>query len=271
MVSIFHASDLTEAGAHAFRHALRLAVGDGNKLTIMHVHGKGEKAKGWKHYPHVRETLDRWGLTREHATAGTAVRKVEAEGNSISGALSHHISRHQTDLVVMASEGREGLAGFLKQSVAHRVVQKSKTPALVLPNGCKGFIAEDGSITLDSVLVAVARKPDPQLAVDAAAWLARLAGAQLRRFTAVHVGPKPVAVALPQIAGASSEAMPGEPVSAILRAASIIGAGLIVMTTEGRKGFRENFTGSTTEQVCAKADCPVLILPAPDYRTAPAV
>lgn len=270
MVSIFHASDLSDAGAVAFRHALRLAVGDGNKLTIMHVHGRGEKAKGWKNYPQVRETLDAWGMTREHATAGMAVRKVEAEGNSVSRALAHHIDRHKTDLLVMASEGRDGLAGFLKQSIAHQVVRKAKIPALLLPKGNEGFVGPDGAIDLKSVVVAVARKPDPQLAVDAAAWLVRLTDSTLRRFTVIHAGRKPIDVALPHFPGASSEAVPGEPVEAVLQAASTLGAGLIVMTTEGRKTFADNFTGSTTEQVCAQAKCPVLILPAPDYRTAPA-
>lgn len=270
MVSIFHPSDLSEAGANAFRHALRLAVGEGNKLTIMHVHGKGEKARGWKHYPHVRETLATWGLGAGHATAGISVRKVEAEGGSVAGALSHHISRHQTDLVVMASEGRDGLSGLFRESVAHRVVARSKTPALLLPKRCRGFVAPDGTVELDTILVAVAPEPDPQVAVDAAWRLARMAQARPDRFAVMHVGARPVAVALPDMPGATNEAIAGEPVSAILGAAAAIGARLIVMTAEGRIGLAEKFTGSTTERVCARAECPVLILPAPDYGNAPA-
>jgi nucleotide-binding universal stress UspA family protein len=56
----------------------------------------------------------------------------------------------------------------------------------------------------------------------------------------------------------------GDPATEILRVASEIGAGLIVMGTHGRGGLQHVLMGSVAEQVVRKAKCPVLTL-----RTAP--
>ena len=130
------------------------------------------------------------------------------------------------------------------------------------------MVGEAGPLRLPNIVAAAAPDPDPQRAVDAALACARTAGVVPESLTVVHAGERPVDVALQGLSGASSIAVSGPPLQAILQAASERNAELVVLTTEGRKGWAENFTGSFTERFCAQSPCPVLILPAPDYKAA---
>ena len=51
-------------------------------------------------------------------------------------------------------------------------------------------------------------------------------------------------------------------VEGILRAAEVGPADLLVLTTQGRRGFLDALRGSTTERVVRGARCPVLAVPA---------
>jgi nucleotide-binding universal stress UspA family protein len=55
----------------------------------------------------------------------------------------------------------------------------------------------------------------------------------------------------------------GEPGPVILAVAHEIGAGMIVMGTQGRRGLRRLLMGSVAEQVVRKATCPVLTIRTP--------
>ena len=54
----------------------------------------------------------------------------------------------------------------------------------------------------------------------------------------------------------------GEPEDVILAAVEEFTADLIVMATEGKKGFLDALRGNTTEKIVRSAPCPVLTVPA---------
>ena len=56
-------------------------------------------------------------------------------------------------------------------------------------------------------------------------------------------------------------ALEGDAAAAIVRHATNIGAGLIVMGTHGRTGWRRALLGSVAEQVLRHASCPVVVVP----------
>jgi hypothetical protein len=57
---IAHPTDFSPASNLAFAHALHLALDTKSKLSLLHVNEEGPDE--WTSFPHVRETLVRWGL-----------------------------------------------------------------------------------------------------------------------------------------------------------------------------------------------------------------
>jgi hypothetical protein len=81
--SIAHPTDFSAASTLAFAHALRLALDTKSRLSLLHVNEKGSQDE-WTSFPHVRETLVRWGLLNAkaphvelEARLGIKVTKVE--------------------------------------------------------------------------------------------------------------------------------------------------------------------------------------------------
>ncbi len=66
--TIVHPTDFSEASAEAFAHALRIALAEKPTLTLLHV-AEADEDSEWTKFPHVRETLARWGLMDEKAPA----------------------------------------------------------------------------------------------------------------------------------------------------------------------------------------------------------
>lgn len=64
---IVHAADFDPATETAFHHALKLAVAARSKLHLIHVDAHREPAPHWRLFPHVRQTLSRWGLLEDGA------------------------------------------------------------------------------------------------------------------------------------------------------------------------------------------------------------
>ena len=56
----------------------------------------------------------------------------------------------------------------------------------------------------------------------------------------------------------------GQPVSEILKEAEKVD--LILMSSQGRSGFKRFFVGSVAEEVLRKASCPVLLIPPKERR-----
>lgn len=274
-MTIFHPTDFSGSSHVAFTHALRIAYELQKDLTIMHV-GGGQPRDDWSRFPYVRETLSGWklvdpdiGQSELEQLIGIRISKIEASGSNPTDVISRYLDEHDVSMVVMATQGRKGMAAMQHPSVARALARKIKRPFLFVRNGLSGFVAADGNIRLKHVLVPVDNEPDPQLAVDEVARLARDLNTRVTVLEALHVGERPLELPLgaPGLPDCDlrSEARPGHPEEVIPAVAEEHRADLIVMVYSGPGTLSEKWLGSTTEQVVRTAGCPVLALPAPEY------
>jgi len=118
--SIAHPTDFSATSALAFAHALRLALETKSRLSLLHVNEKGSQDH-WTSFPHVRETLVRWGLLNEKAARtdlearlGIEVTKVEIRHRDPVTGLFEFFLSHRPDLIVLSTHGREGLNRWLR-------------------------------------------------------------------------------------------------------------------------------------------------------------
>lgn len=269
--SVVHPTDFSEASAGAFAHALKIAITAKAALTILHVAGD-EKMDDWDQFPHVRRTLADWGLMDAGdppeaiaKKAGITVRKVEMVPQPPVEGIVHYLRTHAADLIVLSTEGREGIARWLQGSVAEALARHSRTPTLFVPAKVRGFVDERrGELHLRRVLIPIDHKPAPAYAVETIMGFARkLAGIDAEERL-LHVGQ-----AAPEVgkADAPQRRMPvalrkGDPVGAIVDVANDWPADLIGMATAGHNGFLDALRGSTTERVLRRAPCPLLAVPA---------
>jgi nucleotide-binding universal stress UspA family protein len=274
---VVHPTDFSPASERAFAHALAIALLRQTRLALLHV-GKDDRVK-WNEFPQVRATLERWNLLQPDSAQqdvveelGLRVSKNLLQGSPVDALLSY-LDREPADLLVVATEGREGLARWMHGSVAETIARRSKTMTLFVPShATRGFVLPaDGSLSLSNVLVPIDRSPNPAAAIEFARRVAAIAGDEDEEsvtITLLHVGPEN---GMPHIPSASGQrpaftrmVRDGDPVEQILAAADEVQADLIVMPTAGRAGVFDVLRGSTTERVLRRAPCPVLAVPAAD-------
>jgi nucleotide-binding universal stress UspA family protein len=267
-----HATDFSAADERAFAHALGVALLVRAKFTILHV--SSDPSGDWRGFPAVRTTLERWkllepGSTQEavFAKLGVAVRKITLESRFPAMAVAQHLEKEPADLLVVATEGREGVARWMRGSVAEAMARRSRTMTLFVPADAEHDIVavSDGNLTLDNVLIPVDRAVDAGAAIEFARRAAMIASDSKATITLLHVGDGPELSSLhvedgPQWTFVRLQ-RDGEPVDEIAAAAELVRADLIVMPTEGRHGIFDALRGSTTEQVLRRARCPLLAVP----------
>jgi len=265
--SVFHPSDFSEASEVAFAHALAIALIRGTELTILHAGGSLQE--NWRRFPAVRRTLERWGLLEPGSPRravfeelSVRVTKINAGGSPLHATLEF-VREEEPDLVVLATEGRDGLARWLQPSTAQRIARRTGTMTLFVPAGCRPLVhPADGHLQLESILLPVAHSPSSARASIYATRAAAALGEGSVRITRLHVGDDPFPeVPLPDGAAWSwhEERRSGDPVEQIVAAATA--AHLVVMPTDGRDGFLDTFRGSHTERVLHQIDCPLLAVP----------
>lgn len=272
VTSVFHPTDFSAASGLAFEHALAIAVQCKAELTILHAGAEGLAEDEFEHFPAVRRTLERWGLLAPFSPEsavfdrlGVRIKKVSRQQRNPIAAVHAYLAEFATDLVVLATEGREGLPAWLKPSVAERVARDTRSMTLFVQEGVEGFVEPaKGAIRLSRVLVPLAHVPDAQPAVASAERVSRLVETPVE-IVLFHVGddPMPVVGKLqdPRLRF-REERGHGPVVSEIDRAVREIDADLIVMTTDGRDGVLGAMgRGSHTERVVRQAACPVLAVP----------
>lgn len=269
--SIVHPTDFSDASAEAFVHALRIALTAQCSLTLLHV-ATASDTRDWATFPHVRMVLANWGLMNEHepeatvaARLGVKIAKIELAPQSAIDGILQYLDEHSADLIVLATQGRDGTARWLQGSVAETIARESKTPTLFVPNGARGFVDPlRGEVHLKRVLIPVDHDPKPAAAVGAVMRLAHmLAGPQVEERL-FHVGRD-----APQLQHHAAPHRPvpvatvsGDPLDGIINEVIDWQPDLIAMPTAGRHGFLDALRGSTTERVIRQAPCPVLAMPA---------
>jgi nucleotide-binding universal stress UspA family protein len=201
------------------------------------------------------------------AKLGVQIKRVRAVADNATGALLQQLTAHPTELLVLSTHQREGLARLTHHAVAEPVARGTHARTLFVPAGVAGFVsAETGRTNLTRVLIPLAHKPHPQPAIDLAADLASTLGSEKVLFELVHLGTEadPPKFTKPERPGWSWDMLvaKGDPVEWILAAGADFDVDLIVMTTEGHTSLFDLLRGSTTERVVRGARCPLLAIPA---------
>ena len=265
-------TDLSHDGDLAFAHALRIALAGKGELAIVHVATREQVGKEWEQFPRVRASLAGWGFLELGAPASAVealldlrIRKIDIPELDPLRGVKDVLEHRPCDLVVLASQARQGVDRWLHPSLAEPISREAHTPSLTLPPTARGFVdPATGAVSLRNVLVAVDHRPSAARALATAANLTAMLGAGEAVFHLLHVGdsfpetPVPEAIAtrvrIRQQAGAVVEG--------IIDAAAEDEADLIVMATRGHDSLLDALRGSTTEQVLRNSGRAVLAVPA---------
>ena len=272
VTSVFHPTDFSEASHLAFAHALAIALLRQCDLTILHTGRDFLAEDEWKKFPAVRRTLESWGVLAPGSPRSAVleqldvkVRKVNLRGRSPAAAIQHYVAERGIDLLVLATEGRGGLPGWLEPSLAERVARETRLMTLFVPGDGRAIVdPSSGAIHLSRILVPVAQEPSAQSAITYAARMVELAG-DPAEIALLHVGdeaPPSVDRPVSDLIKYRAERRHGDVIDEIERAARELEVDLIAMTTDGRDGFLGVLgRGSHTERVVRDAPCPVLAVP----------
>ena len=112
--SIVHPTDFSDLSAAAVAHAWRIALATRSKLHLVHV--SQYDAHEALAFPQARRLLVQWGLSAEDDPPSVVADKLGIEVDNIRLALQEptraivdFLSQHASDLVVLATHGRDGV------------------------------------------------------------------------------------------------------------------------------------------------------------------
>jgi nucleotide-binding universal stress UspA family protein len=305
-------SDFSTTAEAACRLAARLAMRAEANLVVFHAYPGVEMAQQMERKTgetqvgilnDARERLREWFETavpvevRQFLSVEFNV-KVGEPTPGIAGAAK----RSGADLIVMATQGRTGLAHLMMGSVAEAVLRTVPVPVLAL----RSWKAKHPFTTVQRILWATDLSPASEGAWPYALKLADLFAAEVvllhvvRPAELASVADSPVpppAHWLERYLGpleqelerrqqevealglrASRKVLVGTPAEVIVEEAGSQQADLIVMGTRGRTGLAHILVGSVAEAVVRQAPCPVLAVqvkresepPGPDSHAATA-
>ena len=192
--SIVHPTDFSDLSAAAFAHALRIALAARSKLHLLHVSQYDlDEALA---FPHARQLLVQWGMTEADDPPWVVASKLGIEVDNIRLALQEptraivdFLREHTSDLVVLATHGRDGVEHWLKGSVAEGVFRRSAVPTLFIGPGARGFVGQiNGDMQLRRALVPVDFSPPAEQALDAIQRFATLLTGTNIAVDLLHVG-----------------------------------------------------------------------------------
>ena len=271
ITSILHLTDLSPGSESAFAHALGLAVIRQTALVLLNVGSRAEGETDWKRFPGVRETLVRWGLLEQGSHKSEVFRqlkvraeKVQLTASNTLGATLEFVEQYEPDLIVLGTERREGLPGWLKPSMAEQIAVRAGAKTLFVPRDARPIILlEDGSISLKNVLVPVDHAP---AANDALVYAARWCELLLEAPADIHL--LHIGQSMPDLRLPASPAYrfvraleDGDPIEVIHNYARRHDIDLVAMTTAGSRNLSQVLSGGTTLQVLRGVDCPLLAVP----------
>ena len=262
--TITHPTDLSPENLPAFEHALRLALLNKSRFTMLNVKRVGEGGS-WDSFPEVRETMARWRFLSPVAErhdvleqTGVAVRKFHLEADDVLDELIDFLLEEPTDLLVMASHGRAGFEALFHPSIATRLAHVTMMNTLVFGPHARAFVdsATGSHDRIKTVLVPVDHSPLANRALETLDALAHNLDVE---FDYLHVGDK-----APVLNGEKGlrhvRTLKGPVVDTILAEAEH--ADLIALPMVGSGTLLDALRGRTTERVIREASRPVLVVPA---------
>lgn len=271
--SILHPSDFSETSRVAFAYSLAIALRSKSSLTLLHVENQEFKESDWGLFPSVMGTLENWGVLESGASKnevfsklGVMIKKVEITAGSPVSAIINYMSNHPTDLIVLASHKKMGLARWTNPSVSEPVSRHSNKITLFIPDESHGFLSlNNGNISIKKVLIPIDKSPNPRPAVNFAVNFVKALTNDPVEIKILHIGEESAIKGFDrnyddQI-NLSVEVSSGKVNEEIIRISKEFKSNLIVMATHGHEGFLDMLRGSTTEQVLRLSGCPVLAVP----------
>jgi nucleotide-binding universal stress UspA family protein len=272
--AILHPTDFSEASEAAFAHALEIALANQADLTILHVVPSRHDEVPWHEYPSVRRTLERWGELPPGSShqdvadrLGIKIKKAVGYAADIVQAIVGFSRRGGFDFIVIATDENQQQPFWMRPHIAIPVSEETQLPTLYVPQGVRGCVSlSDGSVTLNRVLIPVDHRPKVQPSLNLIARTLVNLGGPRADIALLHVGDRK---RFPRIKPPELEELTwtkvtrkGDAASQIIRTAEEYNVDLIVMVTEGKKGFWDAVRGNTVQQVLWKAPCPVFTVPA---------
>ena len=284
--------DFSEDSRRALEYAAALAERRGLELSVLYVETNGEARSQTDVLRRLEDELRAFVAATKNAHGTIHVLSVFAP--AVRGILDQATAL-RSDLIVMGTRGRSGLARVLLGSVTERVLREARCPVITIPLALSGD-ASLGDRPWSPILCATDFSPSCKKALDFALWAARDEDARLILLNAVPwpanvlvAEPLPILMdALPTRTeleeGAYKRlvaAMPdegsvrrrisvviatGDPSDAILRVAADNKVKLIVMGVQSRSTTNLAVFGSTTRRVIQAARCPVLSIRAEQHE-----
>src|SRR5215468_7107667 len=192
--SIVHPTDFSDLSAAAFAHALRIALAARCRLHLLHV--SQYDAAEVLAFPHALRLLAQWGLSAADDPPWVVASKLGIEVDNIrlklqepTRAIVDFLNEHESDLVVLATHGRDGIAHWLQGSVAEAVFRRSAIPTLFIAPGARGFVDQvSGDVKLRRALIPVDFSPPPYRAIEAIQRFGRLLTGANIAVDLLHVG-----------------------------------------------------------------------------------
>ncbi|HEY1362913.1 MAG TPA: universal stress protein [Xanthobacteraceae bacterium] len=275
--AILHPTDFSDLSGAAFAHALCIALAAGSRLQVLHV--LPHDPAGALAFPHGRRLLAQWELIDEDDHPGEIADKLGIEIEDVRlvaqqpvGGIVGFLRRHSCDLIVLATEGGDGLARWLKGSVAETVSRRAAVPVLFVAQGARSFVDQvSGDARFRRVLVPIDLSPPPDEAIEVVQCFGTLMTGADVAMHLLHVGASAPRLRMTASKGGGLPPVmvrSGSVVQTIIDTAVELDVDLVAMPTAGHRGVLDVLRGSTTERVIRHAPCPVLALPS-GWRPAP--
>lgn len=286
--NILFPTDFTPSAEDAFSHAAHLASRHDARIHVFNVvrPEEADQANPMDYLPLEQsegelvlaaEDVELPGPPQLETNVEIVYRKME--GASPAKEIVEYVVKHDIDLVVMGTHGRQGLDRLLSGSVSEEVVRQSACPVLTV----LGRDEPQPGPEIQSVLAPVDFSENAHLGLAHARELARAYDASLDVMHVVEevvfptvYGIDPIAPHMPDVLQRAEEAlgrmaddvvgdavptnlhvMVGYPARDIVDVAAENDAGLIAMATHGRTGMERFLIGSVAEKVIRNASCPV--------------
>ena len=277
--NILFATDFSAAAAHAVPFVKKIARHFQSDLVALHVKppvvNPMTQPTTWQADIVAARVFDKKHRDELLDTFAGINTEVMIEEGEIQSCLQSAIEKHNTDLVIIATRGRTGVAKVLLGSVAEEIFRTLPCPVLTV-----GPHSDPAKANIREILLATDFASESQ---SAAAYAVSFAQEYQARLTLLHVVPerKPGELVswfdvqesskqlLRKLVPAEAEAWcrpeylveRGDPAERILDLANLRAVDLIVLGAQPEKGIPGAATHlpiATAHKVVAHANCPVL-------------
>ncbi len=254
MKTIAYTTDLQADETPALATATALAAHSGACLVSIHA-TTGDAPLD--RLARAADLASAWGKPLRHE------RMAHTCCEDVTDTLLDALAKVSPDLIVTGTHGRSGALQVFADSVAEAIARNARMPTLVVPASGPGLADPDtGAISLRRIIVPAGEKLAAEAGLEAAAWLAELAGAIDPEIVLLHVDdgtPPPTVVPPAGTRVVRRSAAP--PLETAIAGAAADGGCVVVMATRGHDGALDVLRGSHTERVLRQLRCPVLCVP----------